>query len=206
MKLFVHFCSIGFCNCYILGSDDLSAEKEAIMIDPGSMDTQIINIIEENEYILRGIFCTHGHRNHVRGITTLKRIYDTEIYCISPEIQKHKTTPLRDGETLNIGSFRVEVIAVPGHSADSAVFKIDHMLFTGDALTAGLVGSTASVYAAANQMTALRNKIFPLPGHYTIFPGHGPPTSLEAERRFNSGVNTFKDYVSRRPSFRLELD
>ena len=206
MKLFVHFCSSGFCNCYILGSDDSSAIKEAIIIDPGSMDTQIINIIEENEYALRGIFCTHGHRNHVHGITTLKRIYDIDIYCISPEMQKHKTTPLRDREILNIGSFVVEVIAVPGHSADSAVFKIDHMLFTGDALTAGLVGSTASVYGAANQMTALRNKIFSLPGHHTIFPGHGPPTSLEAERRFNSGVNAYKDYVSRRPSFKLELE
>ena len=230
MKLFVHFCAFGFSNCYILGTDgsdshgsdspgplpkgpekpqesaSKEAVKEAIIIDPGSMDEQIITIIEENKYALRGVLFTHGHTGHVHGITTLKRIYDTEIYCISPAIQEYKTIPVRDGEILHIGSFRIEVIAVPGHSADSAVFKAGRLLFTGDALSAGLVGSTASVYAAANQMTALRSKILSLPGYHVIFPGHGPPTSLEAEQRFNSGINSYEDNKSRRSRYRLELD
>jgi glyoxylase-like metal-dependent hydrolase (beta-lactamase superfamily II) len=187
-----------------LGTED--AHKEAILIDPGTMDVSILNTIEENEYDLLAVLVTHGHTGHVHGIKTLKRIYDTDIYCISPIIQEHKTKPVKDGVTLRIGSFNIEVIAVAGHSADSAVFKIDRMLFTGDAISAGLIGRTASIYAAANQINALRGKILSLPGDYSIFPGHGPPTSLEAERRFNTGLNSYRDYASRRSSYSFEQE
>jgi len=67
------------------------------------------------------------------------------------------------------------------------------------------VGTTASAYAAATQVTALRSKIFSLPGDYTVLPGHGPPSSLEAERRFNLGLNVFDQQKNRRPAFRLDL-
>jgi glyoxylase-like metal-dependent hydrolase (beta-lactamase superfamily II) len=168
------------------------------------MDVSILNTIEENEFTLRAVFVTHGHMSHIRGIKTLRRIYNTDIYCISPVILEHKTVPVKDGVTLIIGSFNIEVIAVAGHSADSAVFKIDRMLFTGDAISAGLTGRTASIYAAANQINALRGKILSLPGDYTIFPGHGPPTSLEAERRYNTNIISYKDNAPRRPGHRFD--
>jgi glyoxylase-like metal-dependent hydrolase (beta-lactamase superfamily II) len=202
LKLFFHFDSYTVTNSYILGTE--KAPKEAIIIDPGAMDVSILNTIEENEYMLRAIFVTHGHTSHVYGIKTLRRIYNTDIFCISPVIMEHKTIPVKDGVTLKIGSFSIEVIAVAGHSADSAVFKIDRMLFTGDALSAGLTGRTASIYAAANQINALRGKILSLPGDYSIFPGHGPPTSLEAERRFNTNIITYRDYAHQRSGHRFD--
>jgi glyoxylase-like metal-dependent hydrolase (beta-lactamase superfamily II) len=202
LKLFFHFDSYTVSNSYILGTE--KAPKEAIIIDPGVMDVSILNTIEENEYTLRAVLVTHGHTSHIHGIKTLRRIYNTDIYCISPVILEHKTTPVKDGVTFIIGSFNIEVIAVPGHSTDSAVFKIDRMLFTGDAISAGLTGRTSSIYAAANQINALRGKILSMPGDYSIFPGHGPPTSLEAERRFNTSIITYKDYGSQRPSHRFE--
>jgi glyoxylase-like metal-dependent hydrolase (beta-lactamase superfamily II) len=193
---------MGGSNSYVVGTEN--APKEAILIDPGIMDVSILNSIEENGYKLRAVLVTHGHLSHVNGIKTLKRIYDVDIYCISPVIKENKTIPVRDGEILRIGSFCVEVIAVAGHSADSAVFRIERMLFTGDAISAGLTGRTASVYAAANQINALRGKILSLPGDYSIFPGHGPPTSLEAERRFNTGILSYRDYASRHHSYSFE--
>ena len=200
MKLFIHFCAFGFSNCYVLGEG-----SEAIIIDPGSMDESVIKSIEDNNYTLAGVFITHGHLNHFHGIKTLKKIYDAEIYSISPEIQDYRAIPLKDGEIIRSGSMNVEVITVPGHSADSAVFRVDRMLFTGDALTAGLVGETASIYGSVNQMTALRGKILSLPGYHSVFPGHGPPTSLDAERRFNSGINDYRDYNTQRSRYRAEV-
>jgi glyoxylase-like metal-dependent hydrolase (beta-lactamase superfamily II) len=229
MKLFFRYCLPGFNNCYILGTDtmDLPYEgasrekarrtshrktesheavpKEAIIIDPGVMDEEILNFIEHNDYTLRGVLLTHDHRNHVRGLRTLKRIYDAEIYAVNPLILDQPATLIRDGDILFIGPFRIEVISVPGHSSDSAVFKVGNILFTGDAISAGLVGTTASSYGAAIQMTALRSKILSLPGDFTILPGHGPPTSLEAERRFNVGVQLFEQRPKQRPSFTLEI-
>jgi glyoxylase-like metal-dependent hydrolase (beta-lactamase superfamily II) len=133
------------------------------------------------------------------------RIYNTEIYAVNPEVMEHRTTIVKDGDTINIGPFRTEIISIPGHSADSAIFKIERLLFTGDALSAGLVGSTASSYAALTQVSALRSKLLSLPGNYTVLPGHGPPSSLEAERRFNLGLNSFEQQKNRRPAFRREF-
>lgn len=162
------------------------------------MDSEILNLIEENNFTLNSIFITHDHPHHVRGLKTIMRIYNAEIYAVNPAIMEHRTNLIKDGDQINIGSIKIEVISIPGHSADSAVFKIDRLLFTGDAMTAGLVGSTASSYATMTQERALRSKIFSLPGDYTILPGHGPPSSLEAERWFNHGLNSKEKPDSRR--------
>jgi glyoxylase-like metal-dependent hydrolase (beta-lactamase superfamily II) len=223
MKLFFHYCTFGFSNCYVLGTEP-SPEKvpegktasrdpapcgeelrEAIIIDPGYMDEEIITCLESNEYHLRGALITHDHVHHVHGLRTLKRIYDAPIYAVNPVIEEYKTNMVRDGDILTIGPFSIEVISVPGHSSDSAVYRIDHLLFTGDALTAGLVGRTASTYGTAVQMTALRSKIFSLPGKYAVLPGHGPPSSLEAERRFNAGIEFYEKNKNHRPVFKIDI-
>ena len=220
MKIYFHYCPQGFSNCYILGTDYSAAEetpkqetpvlkktppRDALIIDPGNMDTEILNLIETNAYRLRGVLITHDHPHHVQGLKTITRIYGTKIYAINPVIRELRTTLVRDGDSIKIGSFRIEVISIPGHSADSAVFKTGRFLFTGDAMSAGLVGRTASSYAATTQISALRSKILSLPGDYTILPGHGPPSSLEAERRFNLGLNSYERRKVRRPAFRFEL-
>jgi glyoxylase-like metal-dependent hydrolase (beta-lactamase superfamily II) len=178
---------------------------EAIIVDPGAMDDAILTFIENNEYKLLGALITHDHSHHVHGLRTLKRIYDTPVYGINPVVAEHKTNMVRDGDVLTIGPFRIEVISVPGHSSDSAVYRIEHLLFTGDALTAGLVGRTVSTYGAAIQMAALRNKILSLPGNYMVLPGHGPPSSLEAERRFNAGIQLFEQNTNQRPAFKIDI-
>jgi glyoxylase-like metal-dependent hydrolase (beta-lactamase superfamily II) len=204
MKLFFHYCSYGFSNCYVLGSDP-PEERGALIVDPAVMDEQILDFVEKNDYPLLGVLVTHDHIKHVRGLRTLKRIYETEVFAINPRINEHRTTRVRDGDHISIGPFRVEVIATPGHSSDSAVFRIDRLLFTGDSLSAGLVGRTVSAYGAAVQMTALRSKILSLPGDFTVLPAHGPPSTLEAERRYNDGINAFDEIRSRRPKFKLDL-
>ena len=221
MKLFFHYCLSGFSNCYILGRDFSSgkeksqkqeapppgrdAPRDAIIVDPGCMDEEILNFIEQNEYTLRGILVTHDHRNHVRGLRTIKRIYDVDIYGVNHIILDHKTNIVKDGDVLNLGPFRIEVISVPGHSSDSAVYSIEHFLFTGDVLSAGLVGSTASSYGAAVQMTALRNKILSIQGNIVVLPGHGPPSCLEAERYFNAGILYYDQNKNQRPVFSAEI-
>ena len=204
MKLFFHYCSTSFSNCYVLGTD--APPLNAVIIDPGSMDSGLLNIIEDNNYSLLGVLITHDHPHHVRGLKTIMKIYDTAIYAINPRVGEHRTTLVRDGDILEIGTFKTEVFSIPGHSPDSAVFRIDRLLFTGDAMSAGFMGNTASSFSATTQISALRKKILSLPGDYSVFPGHGPPSSLEAERKFNLDITTFEQRKSRRSAFRFELD
>ena len=208
MKVFMHYCPYGFSNCYILGTD-LEHEyspRDAVVVDPGSMETPMLDFIESNEYRLRGVLVTHDHVNHVHGLRTLRRIYGTEIYAVNPLVRGHKTRVIRDGDILELGAISVTVIAVPGHSSDSAVFRIRQTLLTGDAMTAGLLGSTSSPYGKTRQMDTLRSRVLSLPGNFVLLPGHGPPSTLDAERQFNAGIQRYEEHKNERPRFRITLD
>jgi glyoxylase-like metal-dependent hydrolase (beta-lactamase superfamily II) len=207
MKLFFNYCSYGFSNCYILGaeSEDVDRQHAAIIVDPGSMENATLEAIENNNFELKAVLITHEHLSHVRGLRTLKRIYNAEVFAVNQSVMDHKATLVKDGDKLNIADFSVEVISIPGHSSDSVVYKIDNLLFTGDVLTAGLVGSTASAYGAATQMDKLRSRLLSLPGDYVVLPGHGPPSTLEAERRFNADIFRYEQDRIRRPVFKVDL-
>jgi glyoxylase-like metal-dependent hydrolase (beta-lactamase superfamily II) len=182
------------------------SSRDAVVVDPGSMEEPMLKFIERHEYAVRGVLITHDHLNHVRGLRTLKRIYDVDIYALSPIVRELKTCLVKDGDSFSLGSIDIEVIAVPGHSSDSACYKIGRTLFTGDCLSAGLVGSTSNSYGSAVQMNALLSKVLSMPENYIILPGHGPPSTLDAERRFNWGINNFEQNKTRRMGFTREFD
>jgi len=206
MKLFFQYCSFGFSNCYILGEEDTGdRQPSAIIVDPGSMEIVTLESIENNNFNLKAVLITHDHFSHVRGLQTLKRIYNAEVFAVNHSIMNNKTTMVKDGDKLRIADFSVEVISIPGHSSDSAVYRVDNLLFTGDVLTAGLVGSTASAYGAATQMNKLRSRLLSLPGDYVVLPGHGPPSTMEAERRFNTDIFNYDITRSKRPVFRIDV-
>jgi len=202
MKLYFQYCSYGFSNCYVLGSEET---REAIIVDPGSIENITLDAIENNNFNLRAVLITHDHLSHVRGLRTLKKIYKADVFAVNQSIVSHKTIMVKDGDMLDIAGFKIEVISIPGHSSDSVVYRIRGMLFTGDVLTAGLVGSTASAYGAATQMNKLRSRLLSLPGDYIVLPGHGPPSTLEAERRFNTDIFNYDQNRSKRPMFRVDL-
>jgi len=225
MKLFFQYCSYGFSNCYILGSDKSSGQetagnfavfadsenenhdrqRAAIIVDPGSMEKVTLETIENNNFDLKAVLITHEHLGHVRGLRTLKRIYNAEVFAVNQSVMDYKTNMVKDGDYFNIADMVVEVISIPGHSSDSAVYRIGNMLFTGDVLTAGLVGSTASAYGAKTQMNKLRSRLLSLPGDYVVLPGHGPPSTLEAERRFNADIHRYDENRAKRPAFKVDF-
>jgi glyoxylase-like metal-dependent hydrolase (beta-lactamase superfamily II) len=205
MKLFFQYCSYGFSNSYILGEDNSNGKGAAIIVDPGNMENFTLETIESNDFDLKAVLVTHDHLSHVRGLRTLKRIYNAEVFAVNQFIMEHKTNMIKDGDRFNIAGFSVEVISIPGHSSDSVVYRIGTLLFTGDVITAGLVGSTASAYGAATQMNRLRSRLLPLPGDYVVLPGHGPPSTLEAERRFNADIFRYDQNRNRRPALKVDL-
>jgi glyoxylase-like metal-dependent hydrolase (beta-lactamase superfamily II) len=202
MKLYFQYCSYGCSNCYILGAE---STNQAIIVDPGSMENVTLETIENNNFDVKAVLITHDHLNHVRGLRTLKRIYDVDVFAVNQTIMDHKTNMVKDGDLLNVAGFTIEVISIPGHSSDSVVYRIRGMLFTGDVLTAGLVGNTASAYGAATQMDKLRSRLISLPGDFIVLPGHGPPSTLEAERRFNTDIFNYDLLRNRRPVFHIDI-
>ncbi len=184
MKIYFHLCLQEFTNCYIVANDDPNV-MEALIIDPGKISAEMIKQIERGGYKLTGVLITHNHTNHVRGLATLRKIYTPFVYAADYEVAGAKAIVLRGDGILKVAGLDVMYYSVPGHSADSMVFKIGDVLFTGDTITSGIIGETWSKYSRRMLCNKIQEKIFSQSDQTIIMPGHGPPTTVEAERQFN---------------------
>ncbi|HOF11209.1 MAG TPA: MBL fold metallo-hydrolase [Treponemataceae bacterium] len=185
MKVYFNLSLEGFSNCYVVTNPE---EKAAIIIDPGTVTKEILLQIEREQLNLEAVLITHNHESHLKGLATLRKIYTPKIYAADYEVADRETQILKDDGILRIGGLQVGYMSVPGHTPDSMVFKIGKVLFTGDALTASTLGSTTNTYAERMLLAAVHNKILSQHDDTVIMPGHGPPSSVAAEKNFNTSV------------------
>ena len=185
MKLFTLYNLQGNVNTYLLGHED---GGNALIIDPGHIDLYLLNLLENKNYYIKSILLTHDHEHHAKGVKTLMRIYEPLIYSKRARIYNYPTTTINPNSVLNLCGFDITVIEVPGHSDDSLVFRIRNALFTGDVLSAGRIGYTPNSVAKKLLKESIEKKIFSINEDLIIFPGHGSPTTIRAEKEFNSSV------------------
>jgi glyoxylase-like metal-dependent hydrolase (beta-lactamase superfamily II) len=182
VKVYFHFSLDGFSNSYLVSNQETG---EALIIDPGKITMELIDNIEKNGLNLAAILVTHNHPSHCKGIPTLMKIYTPKIYAVDAEVTEQKTIVLKEDGVLKIAGLYVCFLSIPGHSSDSVAFKIGRILFTGDSLTAGLTGSTNNAYSRRTLESNVQTKILSQDDDTLIMPGHGPPSSVGAEKKFN---------------------
>ena len=183
INLFFQYSPYGSSNIYLLGFDQT---KEAVLVDPAEFTVNLLQYIEKNNYYIKYIFITHNHSHHARAVSTIMKIYKAKIFAGTASISTFPSTVVRDGSKFELcGNTDVEAFSVPGHSSDSFIFKIGKFIFTGDTLQAGLISSTLSKYGDALLRRSIIQKILVYSDDTVILPGHGPPTTVGAERQFN---------------------
>ena len=186
---------------------------DAIVVDPGFDVEAIRAVLERHEKGLAAILNTHGHADHIAGNGPMKAAYpdapliigagdaamltDAEANLSAP-FGLPLTSPVpdrvvRDGEVLEVAGFEFEVREIPGHSPGSVVFVARSydppFVFGGDVLFAGSVGRVDFPGGSGPQLLAgIRAKLFTLPDSALILPGHGPVTTVGAERKSNPFV------------------
>ena len=145
-------------NCYILTID-----KESIIIDPGDEFHKIKEAIGDNKVI--GCLVTHFHQDHIEALEEVVSHYDVEI-------NKPK-----------YGKFQYEIIETPGHTFDSKTFyfKEINTMFTGDFIFKSSIGRT-DLGGNDKDMIDSLEKIKEFDDNITIYPGHGPKTTLGTEK------------------------
>lgn len=185
MKLYQHYSIFGFSNSYLVGNEEA---KAAIIVDPAELTPITIDQIEHNGYSLEAVLVTHNHVHHVRGLKTLLRIYKPKIYASNTKLFDVVCKKVRDGDEFEEAGFRIKAIALPGHSQDSIVYKLEDYLFTGDVIHAGLLGRTTSSFNTLALIDRIRAKLLSYEDETVILPGHGPPTTVGTERRYNLGL------------------
>ena len=194
MKLLSHFPAIGVSNTYIIGHE---GGGEAILVDPGRFDVTLLELIENNEYEVTTVLVTHNHDNHIKGLKTLLKVYNARIVAGSEKIYEFDTTTVADGNNLNASGFDIEVIDVEGHSTDSRVYRIGPYLFTGDVLSAGRIGSSHTSFTRDLLLQSIHNKLLSLNGELLVLPGHGPPTTIDAEKKWNPDLDQNREIGSK---------
>jgi glyoxylase-like metal-dependent hydrolase (beta-lactamase superfamily II) len=189
MRLISCCAKTGFANTYVVGSD---AAGEAALIDPGHFPASLLNSIEQAGLEVTAVLLTHGHHAHSAGLATVLGVYRARVYAHAAARIDAPCRRVRGGDTISLGAaaggHSFEVIELPGHAADCLAFRTGDLLFTGDALLAGATGSTPTAAARATLVDAIRERILCLPDRLTILPGHGPPTTVGAERALNPAL------------------
>ncbi len=182
MKLVFHYSVENFSNTYVIGNEQ---GGDAILVDPGVLDVRLLQAIEDNSFNIRWVLITRCQPEHLRGLRTLRKVYDVELYSRNATVLDFECQPVKPGTHMQLGDFRVDALCFPELSHDSVVYKIGNWVFCGDLLSAGKPARTNSAYARANLAIALERRFFTWQDDTLIFPGEGPPTLMRGEKLFN---------------------
>ncbi|MBX2797946.1 MAG: MBL fold metallo-hydrolase [Myxococcales bacterium] len=119
----------------------VKGEESVVLFDAGFRKGTMTRRLADHDLTpadITHVFVTHGHRDHLALLPELDasvHAFAEEAPLIEEELQEELTidVPLEDGQVVQAGDVEVEVFAVPGHTAGSAVFLVDGVLVLGDA-------------------------------------------------------------------------
>jgi len=162
---------------------------DSILIDaPGDVD-----MIKEK---LKGtrvkyILMTHGHMDHIMVLEELYTALDAPLAVHERDagmLTVKADSLLKDGNTIECGKVRLEVIHVPGHTPGSLCFRVGNYLLSGDTIFPGGPGKTATAQDFKQIVASIKEQLLILPDETVILPGHGEATSIGRERKL---IETF---------------
>ncbi|HUX19841.1 MAG TPA: hypothetical protein VMW69_01290 [Spirochaetia bacterium] len=179
MNIFYHFSSVLLSNTYLIGPDE---GGDAILIDPGEMDVQLLRMIESNGYYVRSILVTLAHPSQVHGVRTLLKIYDAKLYGSSDSIYECRSRKVTGGDSLFVSGYEVRVIDPTDDLHGPLIYRIENFVFTGLLFTAGNTIVTPDRRGRLRVKSLIDERILSLPGETMILPGAGPPSTVRAER------------------------
>ena len=135
---------------------------------------------------MRWICCTHAHPGHTGAKEPVKAATQavTAMHLAdATAMLKSADRYLVAGETLPFGDFTLEVLPTPGHTPGGLSFKVGNHVFTGDTLLAGKIGRVDLPGSSPQQMLlSLHGQLLTLPDNTVVYPGHGPNSTIGAER------------------------
>lgn len=190
-------------NCFILGCEKT---REAVIIDAGEFTPEIQRFLSENRLSVKYIILTHSHVDHAGDIGRFKEATGGQIVLHEDEAPLYDNLAaqarmfgfridppppadrlVRHGDELTFGDGeRLGVIHCPGHSPGGISILWDAVVFVGDTLFAGSVGRTDLPGGDYRTLiSVIKTRLLPLGDSVRALPGHGPATTLEAERRYN---------------------
>lgn len=182
-------------NCYIVSND----ENHCMIIDPGAQGKKVAKYLEENELVLDAILLTHGHFDHIGAVDYLYDKYHCPIYIHHEDIEMLTNSRLNlsylekqfslsapvtpASEHMEISGFKICWFHLPGHCPGASMIYLEdeNVIFSGDVLFNGSIGRfdfpNSSKYDTLTSIEKIKTFNFDA----TLYPGHGPSSTLKSE-------------------------
>lgn len=191
-------------NTYILTD---SETNQGMVIDPGcytpAMKKELRNLTE-----LKYIILTHAHGDHMGALNAIRKDYPDAVLIagtkekkllldaenngsmeFSPEpVSTEADRYVSEGDSVTLGSIEFTFMETPGHTQGGICICGDGKIFTGDTLFFRSIGRTDLYSGNMEQMRKSLQKLMRLPDEIQVLPGHGPDTSIGAEKKGNPFV------------------
>jgi glyoxylase-like metal-dependent hydrolase (beta-lactamase superfamily II) len=195
-------------NCFVV---TMPGQRACWIVDCGLGPEPLFDYIDGHDLVPAAVLLTHAHIDHIAGLdAAIARygplpvaIHEAEQgFCSDPMLNlsglfgapiatSEPDRLLRDGETLELNGTTWRVVHAPGHSPGCVLFVHDesNQAIVGDTLFAGSMGRIDFPTSDAEAMhRTLTQTMMSLPDEMTIHPGHGPFTTIGAERATNPFV------------------
>jgi len=193
-------------NCYVLTPEGRGTH--CLILDPGYSAEELLDYLEEQKLTPEKILLTHGHCDHIAGVSLLRRAFPHVQVCIGEaegamltdaekslsglaghpvELQAAEVL-LHAGDVIDLQEIHLKVIPTAGHTPGGISFyeAEEGVVFSGDSLFAGSIGRTDFPGGNERQLkTGIRENLFSLPERVKVYPGHGPATDIGTERNTN---------------------
>ena len=188
-------------NCYIISC---GADGKAAVIDPGGDGEMILAELDRLNLVVEAVVNTHGHFDHIgaNGLLIARTgaplmIHEADLpflrsasenaafYGMRIEPSTVPSRLLTDGDRIDVGETELTVLHTPGHSPGGISILAGNSIFTGDTLFAGSIGRTDLPGGDMDTLMESVRRILTLDEETTVYPGHGPPTTIGREKRSN---------------------
>ena len=172
---------------YLVGD---AKSRTAAIVDPQRDIDRYLEDARRLDLEIRHVFLSHFHADFLAGHLELRDQVGARIYLGSRAQAEYEFTPMSDGDNLEFGQVRLQIMETPGHSPESIsilVYDLEidenkpHAVLTGDTLFIGDVGRPdlrAALGWSADELGALlyesvQKKLLPLPDETLVYPAHG---------------------------------
>ena len=194
-------------NCYIVTNEET---KECFAVDMAECPQEYVNYIKNNGLEMKALFLTHGHFDHIMGLSDVMEDIKVPVYVEEADLpmmmdgesnlssgymrggyQFADAVPVRDGQQLQIAGFQFRVIHTPGHTPGGCCYYMEQedVLFSGDTLFRTSVGRSDFPGGSASALVrSVKEKLLILPEETHVYPGHMEETTIGYEKRHNPFV------------------
>ncbi len=186
-------------NCYLVLTN-----TAAIVIDPFAAYGQIADFFNQHPEKERYVLLTHCHFDHILGAAALRETFGAKIvigkldekglsdtsFSLSHLVGMSQTPFFADKTVSNeeimcVAQEKIRVLHTPGHTEGSVCYIIEDAIFTGDTLFAGSVGRCDLPTGDGSALMKSLARLCLLEKNYKVYPGHGEPTDIFAEKLNN---------------------